>query len=180
MVTKISESERGAFSRRLNELLDESGVAARGRPAEMQRIWRSISGETISITSTRKWLTGEAMPGTTKLGLLAKALGCRADWLLGGGGSKSDTDQGGYQVSDHSSSYQDKPIRQPVSGIDRALLRSVIAMVERNARSRGLTLSITERAAIIAGVYSGCVEEGYTADTVPQGMFTVAYEAIRS
>lgn len=71
---------RQKFSERLQKALDQAGIGGRGK-------FRWLSDATgVSQQNVRKWLSGEALPEMRKIPELARRLGVRLEWLIGGVG----------------------------------------------------------------------------------------------
>ncbi len=78
--------DKAGFSRRLHRALDKIGAPPRnrGRIDFLRRIYQHHSGDKLSGESLRRWLTGEAIPHTSRLEFLAPALDTSVEWLLTG------------------------------------------------------------------------------------------------
>ena len=71
---------RQKFSERLQKALDLAGIGGRGK-------FKWLSDATgVSQQNVRKWLSGEALPEMRKIPELARRLGVRLEWLIGGVG----------------------------------------------------------------------------------------------
>lgn len=78
---------RRKFSERLQRSLDLLGIGGRGKFK-----WLSdVTG--VSPQNVRKWLSGEALPEMRKIPELAKRLGVRLEWLIGGSGDMQRDDK---------------------------------------------------------------------------------------
>lgn len=73
------------FAFRLNQALDDMNAPIRGRAQFLMRILPFV----ISANGIKKWLSGDAMPETSKIAAISEALGVRSMWLLWGEGHKS-------------------------------------------------------------------------------------------
>jgi transcriptional regulator with XRE-family HTH domain len=76
----VADAEKQAFAKRLNQACDHAGIAEVGRRS------RFASEFGVSRESVRKWLMGESIPETKRIGLLAKWLDVSGEWLLTGNG----------------------------------------------------------------------------------------------
>ncbi|WP_411386965.1 S24 family peptidase [Pseudomonas sp. MPB03] len=88
-------SLRSAFSERLHEALDDSGVRRRGRGVDVHRNLKSY-GVFKTTQAISKWLNGEAMPEVDSVAALCSWLKVRREWLEYGVLPKEKT--GGSQV----------------------------------------------------------------------------------
>lgn len=79
-----TQTIRAAFSDRLHSILDEREQFPRGdgRQVALGRAFK------VSQTAARKWLTGEAMPETTRIIEIADRFGVAFEWLVTGRGPK--------------------------------------------------------------------------------------------
>ena len=78
---------RRKFSERLQKSLDLLGIGGRGK-------FKWLSDATgVSQQNVRKWLSGEALPEMRKIPELAKRLGVRLEWLIGGFGDMQRDDK---------------------------------------------------------------------------------------
>ena len=78
---------RRKFSERLQKSLDLLGIGGRGK-------FKWLSDATgVSQQNVRKWLSGEALPEMRKIPELAKRLGVRLEWLIGGSGDMQRDDK---------------------------------------------------------------------------------------
>ena len=70
------------FSRRLNQALDNAGVPPKnfGRQTTVAKMFG------VTQKAARKWLEGEGMPATKRIGEIAERLGVYGEWLLSGQG----------------------------------------------------------------------------------------------
>ncbi len=91
----VTDDERAAFSRRLNEACDDAGLPAKGqgRQLAVAKLFH------VTQKGARKWLEGEAVPHTKRLPQIAERLGVTVEWLLTGAapkkaGAASDTSPG--------------------------------------------------------------------------------------
>jgi len=81
----VTDDERQAFSKRLNDVLDDAGFAAKGNGRQL-----SLGKEMgVSQKGARKWLEGEAIPETTRLIDIATRFGVSFEWLATGRGAKA-------------------------------------------------------------------------------------------
>lgn len=71
---------RVQFSARLHEALDEAGIRARGRGADILEKLKSV-GVTKTPQAVSKWLNGGAIPEQDSLTVIAHWLGVRREWL---------------------------------------------------------------------------------------------------
>lgn len=80
MVT-YDENKRILFSQRLNKALDDEGFPKeRGRA---QRVKERLPFS-ISVNGIKKWLSGDAIPSTTRLSAVADIANVTPEWLLSG------------------------------------------------------------------------------------------------
>lgn len=84
------EKARISFAKRLNEACDGAGVPAKG--GGRQIALAKMAG--VSQKGARKWLEGESIPTTGRIGALAAKLKVSADWLLFGHGNKTPGNAG--------------------------------------------------------------------------------------
>lgn len=79
MVTRW-DGERLAFAKRFNLACDRAGIPAKGsgRQTAVATLFQ------VSQKGARKWLEGEAIPGTKRIPVMARTLGVTAEWLLTG------------------------------------------------------------------------------------------------
>ena len=75
---------REGFSGRLNEVLDEHGVAGKGAGRQI------VVSKTFGVTQNgaRKWLEGEGVPELTRVMEIAQRYRVCVEWLLTGSGPK--------------------------------------------------------------------------------------------
>lgn len=73
------EQEKVAFAIRLGEALTEAGI-----PDDRQRRGTVAAMFGVSRETARKWLTGEAIPATKRIPIIARRLNVRGEWLLTG------------------------------------------------------------------------------------------------
>jgi len=78
----VTDHEKAAFSARLNQVLDEAGIAPKGQGRQIQ-VARMFG---VSQKGARKWLEGEAIPTTARLTLVTAQLHVSIEWLLTGRG----------------------------------------------------------------------------------------------
>lgn len=79
------DSERTAFSERLQQTLHNADYAATS-PTQLAREFNlRYAGSSVTVHAARKWLVGEAIPTQEKLRSLAEWLGVSAEWLRFGG-----------------------------------------------------------------------------------------------
>lgn len=85
MVTNKTDEEKQAFSNRMNEALDDMGIAKKGQNRQ------SIVGEMFGVSQkgARKWLEGESMPSIPNAAIIARKLGVSFEWLMTGRGAKT-------------------------------------------------------------------------------------------
>jgi transcriptional regulator with XRE-family HTH domain len=76
----VTDVERAAFAKRLNQALDELEfpISGAGRQTQLAKMFH------VSQKGARKWLVGEAMPSMARLTEMARDLGLSAEWLLTG------------------------------------------------------------------------------------------------
>lgn len=67
------------FSERLNSACDRAGIPVRGRAKYIQ----DKLSDKVSMTAIRKWIVGEAMPETKRIGELAAIVNTTVEQLLG-------------------------------------------------------------------------------------------------
>lgn len=80
-----SAAERKQFSERLHQALLAADYAT-DAPTQLAREFNArYSGGPITPHAARKWIIGEAIPGQSKLVVLANWLGVTATWLRFGG-----------------------------------------------------------------------------------------------
>lgn len=79
-----SDEAKIAFSKRLNEALDEKGFAVRGRAQRLKREAKL----NISDRAINKWLKAEGLPEHQNLEVLAQFLDVSFNWLAAGQGEK--------------------------------------------------------------------------------------------
>jgi len=81
----VTEDARTEFSARLNEALDQCGIApkGRGRQVAVAKLFD------VSQKGARKWLEGEAIPNTKRIPEIAARLNTSTEWLLTGREFKS-------------------------------------------------------------------------------------------
>lgn len=82
----VTNDERAAFSRRLNQALDAAGIPPKSKGRQ------GLVGEMFGVSQkgARKWLEGEAIPSMRRIPQIADTLGISAEWLLTGRRSSSD------------------------------------------------------------------------------------------
>lgn len=78
-----TQSEREAFSRRLNQVLDELRAPAKGAGRQS---WLGKQFK-VSQKGARKWLEGEAIPQGTRLSEMAQRWRLHFEWLATGRGA---------------------------------------------------------------------------------------------
>lgn len=90
-----TNTSRLAFSARLNEVLDEHGVASKGAGRQI------AVGKEFGVTqnAVRKWLEGEGVPELTRSIEIAQRYRVCVEWLLTGNGSKYPDVAGEDQAS---------------------------------------------------------------------------------
>ncbi|MCV6590785.1 MAG: helix-turn-helix transcriptional regulator [Marinobacterium sp.] len=81
------------FSINMKNRLDALGWPKRGRQKKLRELWEANTGESISLTSVRKWLTGEAAPQLERIDQLCKMLECDISMLLGDGKQSPTVDK---------------------------------------------------------------------------------------
>lgn len=90
MVTNDSREVRLAFSRRLNEALDDMGLPPKhqGRQTQAATLFK------ITQKGVRKWLEGEAIPSTDRWPDVAAKAKVNINWLFFGQGAKRGSEHG--------------------------------------------------------------------------------------
>lgn len=78
-------NEKQKFADRLNEALDDAGIALKGMGRQSTLV-RMLG---ISHRVAKKWLDGDEFPPTSKMVKLASELQVRSNWLFSGQGEKS-------------------------------------------------------------------------------------------
>lgn len=78
-------NEKQKFADRLNEALDDAGIAQKGMGRQSTLV-RMLG---ISHRVAKKWLDGDEFPPTSKMVKLASELQVRSNWLFSGQGVKS-------------------------------------------------------------------------------------------
>jgi SOS-response transcriptional repressor LexA len=73
------DKSKEKFAERLNKACEEAGIKYRGRATYIQ----SRMSEKISLVGIRKWLIGEAIPTTKRLGELANIVQTSVEYLIG-------------------------------------------------------------------------------------------------
>lgn len=84
MTDKDTLNQVFAFTKRLNEALDDNNFPPKGEGRQTAAAARFG----VSQKGARKWLEAEGMPRTSKINVIAKKLGVRAAWLQSGEGPK--------------------------------------------------------------------------------------------
>lgn len=82
---KVMNNEKQKFADRLNEALDDAGIALKGMGRQSTLV-RMLG---ISHRVAKKWLDGDEFPPTSKMVKLASELQVRSNWLFSGQGEKS-------------------------------------------------------------------------------------------
>jgi hypothetical protein len=74
-MTASSVAARDAFASRLQSRLDELGIPRRRQIHWFRSAWRNETGERLSTTCFRKWLSGDSLPRPERLPVLARLIG---------------------------------------------------------------------------------------------------------
>lgn len=80
MLTKQSDEERLAFSRRLISSLRDSGMGESSTKLAAGFNLRNPAGH-VTVHGVRKWITGDSIPTHDKVIVLARWLGVSPSWL---------------------------------------------------------------------------------------------------
>lgn len=83
----VPNPEKIAFSRRLNEALDDAGFAEKGAGRQVALAAKCK----VSQNAVRKWLEGESIPEVSRLMQLAVDFNVAFEWLATGRGEKRAT-----------------------------------------------------------------------------------------
>lgn len=126
------DGERPAFAKRFNLACDRAGIPAKGsgRQTAVATLFQ------VSQKGARKWLEGEAIPGTKRIPVMARTLGVTAEWLLtGDDGSLT----GGLPVREEGKTYTADILRlaraiESLSPLDRAHLQAVADAFTQSAK----------------------------------------------
>ena len=130
MAEKDAVRIRREFSERLNEALDDLGVPtkARGRQTTAARLFG------VSQKGVRKWLEGEGLPHTKRIGRIAHKANVRQEWLLFGLGPKRlDPDE--------------------TSQFNTSLMQRIMVSVEKTIKVGDIQLSEQQKAFLVTSLY---------------------------
>lgn len=84
MAAHLSFKERDAFAHRLQTCLRAAGIDPRS-PSQLRQVFQNTApGKVISTSTAFKWLSGEALPDTRNMEVVARACGVCPDWLRTG------------------------------------------------------------------------------------------------
>lgn len=116
----LLEKEKAGFSYRLSQALTAAGI-----PDDRHR--RSWVAKTfnVSVETARKWLSGEAIPATKRIPLIAEKLGVRGEWLLTGRGPMYE---GGDLVETPTDDSQVAPVIAHPDSIDVPVMNAAGSM----------------------------------------------------
>lgn len=78
------------FSERLQAAIDYRGFPEHGRASEIRRAFAQ-RGIKLSVMSVTRWITGQAMPASANLQILAEVLNVNLEWLYTGRGAMVST-----------------------------------------------------------------------------------------
>lgn len=81
----VAQSKSEQFAQRLNKLLDENGAPHKnlGRARWFHDLLKTKMKIHVSYEAARKWLSGEAIPYTKRIGLIARGLNSTTEYLIG-------------------------------------------------------------------------------------------------
>lgn len=133
----VTQTEKDAFSQRLNNLLDDVGFPAKGAGRQIELAKRYD----VTQKGARKWLEGESIPTMIRLSKIAADFGCDIQWLLSGVQSESSApaNSEGGQLN-FSTAVKDKKLAKELwrfrsliesDAISADLLRSFLDTVEK-------------------------------------------------
>lgn len=139
----VARSKTEQFALRLNGLLDRAGApeANKGRGRWFLQFLKQNNIE-VSYEAARKWLAGESMPYTKRLGTIARSLNSSTEYLIG----ETDSEAGHTAAG-------------PVE-IDQAILTAAIKLTESVIEQQQLNPSDNVRAAVISHIYQVIAEDG--------------------
>lgn len=140
MTARREKQESSGFAARLREVIEAYGSAS-GLAKAIER----------SEGAVRKWLRGESEPNVTDLRSVCEQTGTSIEWLVAGRGQREALGPG---VRETAPPYQNAPHEQ----VNTALLEGIIAAVEEELRSAGLTLHVAKKSVLEAHLYDLCRE----------------------
>lgn len=84
MAAHLTFKEREAFSQRLRTSLRKVGIDPH-RPTELQRAFCAMqAGSSLAISTVSKWLSGDALPASGNMEVVARICNVSPDWLRSG------------------------------------------------------------------------------------------------
>lgn len=91
----VALSKNEEFSARLNKLLDQAGCPPKnlGRARWFHNFVKKELKMDVSYEAARKWLSGDSIPYTKRLGKIASGLGSTTEYLIGETGDGSPVNE---------------------------------------------------------------------------------------
>jgi hypothetical protein len=85
MLDMVAHTKSEQFAQRLNKLLDENGAPHKnlGRARWFHNLLKNKMKIDVSYEAARKWLTGESIPYTKRIGVIARGLNSTTEYLIG-------------------------------------------------------------------------------------------------
>lgn len=139
MQLMVALSKNEQFSKKLNKLLNAMDAPPMngGRARWFNDYVKQTLKINVSYEATRKWLSGESMPYTKRIGSIAKGLNSTTEYLIGEQTENTNFENQSTGVNEERASYSMDDVNilnkiNQLSKADRARLSGIIDALNTN------------------------------------------------